>query len=232
MKKGVLSFTLICAVASPLAAQSRIERPKAAPNVENARLTSEEQGRKLLADYARCFVETRPKVVAEVFGLDFDASKAALERAKLQESANNSCLADGKFRVKLALFRSTLYAEMYRRFSRGNTDVISRFPALPFDPEAPVPANASDEARINTLLLQLSACAYSRQSDAVRAIVTQRAGTGTQNEAFAKVIPDLGPCVEKDAKLVLSKAVVENAFGEYLYRSQMSGATASIGKTQ
>ncbi len=240
MKKGVLSFILLCSVASSLAAQgsrytpngSRIEYAKPAPNVEDRRLTSEEQGRKLLADYARCFVDARPKVVAEVFGLDFDASAAALQNAKRQETANNSCLADGKFRVKMMLFRSTLYSEMYRRYAKGNSDVASRFRALPYDPAAPISADISTDARVNALLLQLAACAYARQPDAVRGVVTQKAGTSAQSEAFAKVIPDLGPCVQQDEKLVLSKAVLENAFGEYLYRSQMSGATASIGKTQ
>jgi len=227
VKKGVLSLTLLCAVASPLAAQSRIERPKAAPNVKVARMTSEEQGRKLLIDYARCVIASRPKAVAEVFSSQFDASGAALRKAII-----DICLSEGKFSVNPDLFRRYLYVEMYRQYDQGRRDLLARFPALPYDPTAPVSPDLSASARINELLLQLSACAYSRQPDAVKAIVTSGTGSSTQKAGYDRVIPDLGPCVQKDEKLVLSRAVLESAFGEYLYRSQMSGATASIGKTQ
>jgi hypothetical protein len=200
---------------------SHIRIPKRAEAYDR-KLSDEELGRELMNQFARCIIDRRPTVVAQAI-----ASKPGEESSLLNRAAVDDCLDSGSMRFPPEVLRGAIFGELYRRQQRGVKRLAETFPIQPLDWSSAPAATDSERARSNYYLLWMTDCVHKTSGEAMRSIVMNSVGSVAQKSAYSSIIPALGPCVPQGQKLVLSRSMLEAAFGEYLWRSQVPAITLS-----
>lgn len=221
MKRFLTLISLLALVNSPVWAQpsleaetgSQIRRPAPA-RIGDRILTDEERSRDMMNKFARCIVDRAPKEVALAIALPAGDDGAAFARA-----SQDDCLANATMRFSPAVIRGAVFGELVRRVERGDRSVTTRFPVPTLDLAAPVPPESNARGRTNWFLMWISDCIAKSHAAEMRTIVTSTAASGTQEQAYAAVVPAIGPCVPEGQTLRFSKAVIEGGFSEYLYRT-------------
>ena len=224
----LIAGTLAVLATVPLAAQSRYEKdtgsliaiPERAKSPDR-KLSEEELGREMMNRYARCIVDRTPTRVAEAIAL-----KPGDDIEAFNKAATDECLDSGRMQFSASVLRGAVYGELYRRQQKGAKDVVRKFPVQPLDWSAAPPPAASERARANYFLLWLSDCVHESSAEAMRSVVKNPVGSKIQQAAYSAVIPSLGPCIPEGQKLSFSRSMLEAAFGEYLYRSQVPAIPA------
>ena len=219
----VIAGILTALAAVPLAAQSRYEKdtgsqisiPERAKSPDR-KLSEEELGREMMNRYARCIVDRTSGKVAEAIAL-----KPGDDIQAFNKAATDECLDSGRMQFSASVLRGAVFGELYRRQQKGVKDVVRKFPVQPLDWSAAPPPGASERARANYFLLWLSDCVHGSSAEAMRSVVMNPVGSKVQQAAYSAVIPMLGPCIPEGQKLSFSRSMLESAFGEYLYRSQV-----------
>ena len=201
---------------------TRIPHPKRAAIPGNPH-SPEDSGRISLSQFARCTFASKPAAVVAALQLPVDSGDNALKAV-----VDDNCLEEGEMGFSNLLFRGALFGEMYRQHehkSRTWTYAIQ-----PLDFSAVPDATSSPNTLTNYFMLAMADCLLAKDADSVRGIVLNEPASGAQNAAFAKIIPQLGSCVPAGATVKFSRTSIENAFGEYLYRSLVPPIPVSSGK--
>ena len=192
---------------------SLVRIPKRAES-PNRLLSKEELSRELMNQFARCTIDRRPGRVVEAISLPAGADDQAFNGAVTDE-----CLSEGRMQFSPSVVRGAVFGELYRRQQKGMKNVTKAFPVRPLDWSAQPQPTDSDRARTNFFLLSMTDCIYKSKAEAVRSVVVNPVGSSAQKAGYVSLIPAIGPCVPQGQKLAFSRAMLEAAFGEYLYRS-------------
>ncbi|NML93658.1 hypothetical protein [Novosphingobium olei] len=204
---------------------SLLTHPKRA-RIDDLRMSDEERPRYLLEEFSRCEVDRDKTRVAAALKLPRGQDSKALQLA-----AREDCLEYGALKFSDVLYRGTLFGELYRRQKGNHGDMTLLVPVVPLDWSAPPPPpSAGEDILSHYFLLWMTDCVAKRKPAAVEGVVLNSAGSKQQAAAFAEVIPELGPCVPQNQTLTLTRATLEAAFGEYLYRSLVPAISAPAGK--
>jgi hypothetical protein len=222
----VVLLTAVTA-ASSVAAQhqsgstgSRVSAPR--PAIIRTKGNEEEQNLVIIRDFARCTYSTGPKRVAEALLLPPEGDPVALG-----ELASSECLASGTLKFSSALFRGALFGELYRQRHERSGRTWS-LPVEPLSRLTPPSPDASTDTRRHYLMLSVAECLDGEAPTAVRDVVLKPAGSAEQKAAFDAILPLLGTCVPQGVTLKLNRMSLEHAFGEYLYRAQVTSAPAAL----
>ena len=222
MRLCVLASGTLCLLSTAGAlAQSKYEKdsgsniriPKRAEAYDR-NLSMEELGREIMNQFARCIIDRRSTLVARAI-----ASLPGEDDRLLKQASTSECLDSGSMNFKSEVLRGAIFGELYRRHQNGSKDISEKFPIQPLDWSAAPSAESGVYIRMNFYLLSMADCVSKSNEEAMRSIVMNRVGSSAQKAAYVKVVPALGPCVPQGQKLSISPAMLEAAFGEYLYRS-------------
>ena len=202
---------------------SNVTRPKRA-EIPNGYYTKEQRGRLVMREFARCTFATSPAKVAAVAMLPPGADVAGL-----RELAQRDCLSEGIVGFDFALYRGTLFGEMYRRHEAIGGKSWT-YPVSPINLNAAPNEGDSAQIKLNYFLLSLTDCVIAKNAEAVRAVVLQPVGSKAQEAAFSAIIPQLGPCLPQGKTITFNRTSLEMGFGEYMYRALAPVIPIAVGK--
>jgi hypothetical protein len=233
MKRRLATTALaLVGLAAPAVAQSAydkdtgtlISHPRRAEQADKKQ-SDDERGRDMMNQFARCIIDRSPEGVAAAIALAPGDDSSAFNRV-----ASDECLDQGRMSFSPALLRGALFGELYRRQTKGVKNLSVKFPPQPLDWSAPPSPESNTRARTNYFMLWMSDCVEKTNGAEMRTIVGAPVGSSAQETAYAAVIPSLGPCVPAGQKLAISRAMLEAAFAEYLYRSAVPAKPAAVEK--
>lgn len=192
---------------------TRFQRPKAA-KIDERSMPETERGRLLMAELARCAVETYPnKTIAAL----------ASGRAKpISELATSDCLVSGLAQFSATVWRGALYGELYRReFAAGPPVLMEQ--TIAFGENMP-------DFQGNIGILHVADCVIRQDPANVHSFIMQTGRGAREQAAFAALVPLLGPCVPAGQTVTLTKTSLEGAFSEAMYRqAQRSPQATTVG---
>ena len=195
---------------------SRVNKAAAA-TIPTIGFSKEETGRLVIAQFAQCTFGRHARSVSEDLSLGFEESQASLGKHVPDE-----CLNDGSFQASSGLYRGYLFGELYRRHEfKGYANWP--YAIVPLDLSVAIAADTPATTKVDRFMLEVTDCLYKADAESVRTIILSETASTAQKKAYAKLIPQLGPCIPQGNTLELSRATLESAFGEYLYRSLPPG---------
>jgi hypothetical protein len=222
---AALAFGALIA-APPVAAQEPLIAPTASHTVgaspaeisSKRSLSDMDRGRVAGAEYARCIAKRSPKRVDAVLAMP----TAEAYRGAIAKLATGDCLAGGQLRFNGGVLRGALFVELYRQRSTAEArgDAWARS-FVPLDVNAPF---GRDEAQ-QAFVLRFADCVVRRSPAVARNVVLLPTASAEQEAALKQLRPNLGPCFPAGLTTKISKAMLEGALAEVLYRTPAASST-------
>lgn len=204
---------------------SRIPIPKRARIPETPGATSIDKGRIAMAEFARCTVDLKQAYLTKILSLPADRMDTKIWR----DLADDQCLFSGEMHFQPALMRGALFAELQRRRRAAMLHGKPlRLPVVPIDQAQSVDPRGPDAT--TTALLMFATCVIDRAPRKAQEVLDSAAASGAQNTAFSALGPELTPCLPEGQTIKLSKAILEGALGEALYRGHVAPVSATETK--
>jgi hypothetical protein len=221
MKAAVVLASTLCLFASAHAhAQERAAAPTAPHMVgaspaeisDKRSLSDMDRGRLAGAEFARCIAKRLPKRVDAVLAMP----TAEAYRGAMAKLATDDCLANGQLRFNGGVLRGALFVELVRERSavESRGSAWTR-PFAPLDVTAPVARPEIQQA----FLLRFADCVVRRSPEVARNVVLLPTASAEQEAALKQLRPHLGPCFPAGMTVKISKAMLEGALAEVLYRT-------------
>lgn len=181
-------------------------------------LSDMDRGRIAGAEFARCVAKRLPKRVDAALALP----TAEAYQGAMAKLATNDCLANGKLRFNGGVLRGALFVELVRERSDAEArgSAWTR-PFVPLDVKAQVERPEIQQA----FLLRFADCVVRRSPEAARNVVLLPTASAAQEAALKQLRPDLGPCFPAGMTAKISKAMLEGALAEVLYRTPAASWT-------
>ena len=104
--------------------------------------------------------------------------------------------------------------------AKGRRKRLERLPRL----SAPI-ADADAETKQQQGLLWFADCIVKRDRPAANDVIVRQVGSRAQDEAYARLMPDLGPCLPQGQQVKFSKPILEGVLAEALYRAPAAASS-------
>lgn len=192
---------------------SLISRPEQA-RLNDRQLSEADRGRYLMREFARCVIDSRPRIVVDA--LASEPGKDTPKFNRLIQSAD--CLFEGEMRFSPSVFRGDAFAELYRRAIGKGEGQLADFQLAPPDLST-APSADGGAVHQNWFLLKVSQCLSATHSQQMQEIIVAEVGSARRDSAYATLIPEIGGCVPAGATVSFSRSMLEAGFAEYLYRT-------------
>ena len=192
---------------------SNIPIPKRAQIPEKG--SDAEQGRVVMAEFARCTLDREPAKVAKLLGQPLGHAYVAA----MQDLVSDECLAAGQITFQPILLRGALFTELWRRRVIAEAKGQTWEPVLPvYDLSTPI-TDPDPAVQRQAGLLWLGDCIVKRDRAAANDVVVRPTASKAQSEAYSRLIPNLSPCLPQGQQVTFSKPILEGALAEALYRA-------------
>jgi hypothetical protein len=198
---------------------SNIPVPKRARIPESG--SKAERGNVVMREFARCTIDRMPGKVATLLamplGREYDKA--------MRQVVSEECLSAGEISFKPILLRGALFTELWQRRMLAESKGKTWGPVLPaYDLSAPI-ADAGAETKQQQGLLWFADCIVKRDRPAANDVIVRQVGSSAQDEAYARLMPDLGPCLPQGQQVKFSKPILEGVLAEALYRAPAATST-------
>jgi hypothetical protein len=226
----LLVAILLAVVSGPAFAHRTMETrnlfqvPKSAVISDEPGQSVADRGRIAMAQFARCVVDRRPALLERILRMPIGSQY----QRKMGSLATDECLDNGQMSFQAILFRGALFAELWRRRVLADRSGEKWGPVMdPIDFKLSLQPNASDAAKLQFALQLFADCIVMRDRAAASDVVLLPIASKEQNEAYARLAPNLGACLPNGKQVKFSKPALEGILAEVLYRSPL--AAASLG---
>jgi hypothetical protein len=198
---------------------SNIPVPKRARVPERGSMA--ERGNIVMREFARCTIDKKPGKVAALLAMPLGGE---YDKA-MRQVVTDDCLSAGEIRFQPILLRGALFTELWQRRVLAESKSKPWGPALPaYDLNAPM-VDADAKAQLQQSLLSFGDCIVKRDRPAANDVVVRQVGSKSQDEAYARLMPDLGPCLPQGQQVKFSKPILEGVLAEALYRAPAATST-------
>jgi len=178
--------------------------------------------------YGSCVVDLSPSRTRRVLSL---APGSKEEQALLRSVTDDRCI-NGHGGSQYLFFEPEMLrgaiaeAILHLDEERGTKAKMTDAPA-PFAPLSPKDLEGlSPEGRSTLLVLDVAQCLAASDAQDVSALLEADPTSQEEGQAFAKLVPHLGPCIPNGKQVTLAKPRLRGALAEAVYRSAFVMAPA------
>ena len=171
------------------------------------------EDQRVINDFARCVVKIRPRSVEAAIKTFPGSAEASNALGKVLDPA---CMPDGEVNPDPILLRGGLYEALYEA-EFGTRGPLALPAGLKVDyaqgSDLTKPAEAGQ-----VVLRQFADCVVRANTGSAHRLVLSKVGSTEEEAAFDALAPTLGPCLQKDATIKVSRPVLRSLIAETLYR--------------
>jgi hypothetical protein len=179
-----------------------------------------QRGNVVMREFARCTIDRMPGKVATLLAMPLGPEYDKVMR----QVVTDECLSTGEIRFKPILLRGALFTELWQRRMLAESKGKAWAPSLPaYDLSAPI-GDADAETKQQGLLW-FADCIVKRDRPAANDVIVHQVGSKAQDEAYARLMPNLGPCLPQGQQVKFSKPILEGVLAEALYRAPAAVST-------